>query len=68
MHAVVEKRIAERLARWRSFTDGGSRVPFMFHVHFSLPAEEAALHVAAALKHQLLDRDGLVLRMLPGRS
>jgi cytochrome b561 len=26
----------------------------------------AALHVAAALKHQLLDRDGLVLRMLPG--
>jgi cytochrome b561 len=27
----------------------------------------AALHVAAALKHQWVDRDGLVLRMLPGR-
>jgi cytochrome b561 len=25
------------------------------------------LHVAAALKHQFLDRDGLLLRMLPGR-
>jgi cytochrome b561 len=28
----------------------------------------AALHVAAALKHQWIDRDGLLLRMLPGRS
>ncbi len=28
----------------------------------------AALHVAAALKHQFLDRDGLLFRMLPGRS
>jgi cytochrome b561 len=28
----------------------------------------AGLHVAAALKHQFLDRDGLLLRMLPGRS
>lgn len=27
----------------------------------------AALHVAAALKHQWFDRDGLLLRMLPGR-
>lgn len=26
------------------------------------------LHVAAALKHQLIDRDGLLSRMLPGRS
>lgn len=26
------------------------------------------LHVLAALKHQLIDRDGLVARMLPGRS
>lgn len=25
------------------------------------------LHVAAALKHQFIDRDGLLLRMLPGR-
>ena len=27
----------------------------------------AALHVAAALKHHFVDRDGLPLRMLPGR-
>jgi cytochrome b561 len=27
----------------------------------------AALHVAAALKHHWIDRDGLLLRMLPGR-
>jgi cytochrome b561 len=26
------------------------------------------LHVAAALKHQLIDRDGLLTRMLPGRG
>ena len=26
------------------------------------------LHVAATLKHQFLDRDGLILRMLPGRA
>ena len=26
------------------------------------------LHVAAALKHQLIDRDGLLWRMLPGRA
>lgn len=26
-----------------------------------------ALHVGAALKHQLIDRDGLISRMLPGR-
>jgi cytochrome b561 len=26
----------------------------------------AGLHVAAALKHQFVDRDGLLLRMLPG--
>ena len=28
----------------------------------------AALHIAAALKHQWIDRDGLLSRMLPGRS
>jgi cytochrome b561 len=28
----------------------------------------AGLHVAAALKHQWLDRDGLLLRMMPARS
>jgi cytochrome b561 len=27
-----------------------------------------ALHVLAALKHQLVDRDGIMGRMLPGRS
>jgi cytochrome b561 len=27
----------------------------------------AGLHIAAALKHQLIDRDGLLQRMLPGR-
>jgi cytochrome b561 len=27
----------------------------------------AGLHIAAALKHQWIDRDGLLLRMLPGR-
>ncbi len=28
----------------------------------------AALHVAAAIKHQWVDRDGLLQRMLPGRA
>ena len=28
----------------------------------------AGLHIAAALKHQLIDRDGLLQRMLPGRA
>ena len=28
----------------------------------------ALLHIAAALKHQLVDRDGLLMRMLPGRG
>ena len=27
----------------------------------------AGLHVAAAVKHQFIDRDGLLMRMLPGR-
>ena len=27
----------------------------------------AGLHIAAALKHQWFDRDGLLERMLPGR-
>ena len=26
------------------------------------------LHIAAALKHQFIDRDGLLRRMLPGRN
>ncbi len=39
-------------------------------VHLSLNASLAALvllHVAAALKHQFVDRDGLLARMCPGR-
>ena len=27
-----------------------------------------ALHVAAAMKHTFIDRDGLLRRMLPGRA
>jgi cytochrome b561 len=27
-----------------------------------------ALHIAAALKHQFIDRDGLLRRMLPGKA
>ena len=27
-----------------------------------------ALHIAAALKHQFIDHDGLLRRMLPGRA
>jgi cytochrome b561 len=27
-----------------------------------------ALHVTAALKHQFIDRDGLIARMWPGRA
>ncbi len=27
-----------------------------------------ALHIAAALKHQFIDRDGLLRRMLPGSA
>jgi cytochrome b561 len=37
---------------------------FLVNVLFAL----AGLHIAAALKHQFLDRDGLLLRMLPGRA
>jgi cytochrome b561 len=31
-------------------------------------AAVVALHVAAALKHHFIDRDGLLLRMRPGRG
>ena len=36
-------------------------------LNYSLAAM-LALHVAAALKHQFLDRDGIMQRMLPGRQ
>ena len=44
-----------------------------FDVAFSLPADErlawvVALHVAAALKHQFLDKDGLLNRMWLSRA
>jgi cytochrome b561 len=37
---------------------------FLVNALFAL----VGLHVAAALKHQFVDRDGLFLRMLPGRA
>ena len=40
-------------------------------VHMSVVYSLAALvgvHVAAALKHQLIDRDGIIGRMLPART
>jgi len=35
---------------------------------FNILATIAGLHIAAALKHQFIDRDGLLFRMLPWRS
>lgn len=35
---------------------------------FNILAAIAGLHIAAALKHQFIDRDGLLFRMLPWRS
>ncbi len=35
---------------------------------FNILAAIAGLHIAAALKHQFLDRNGLLFRMLPWRS
>ena len=40
-------------------------------VHMTVVYSLAALvavHVAAALKHQLIDRDGIIGRMLPPRT
>ena len=42
--------------------------PLLKAVHFWLNmtlAAAVAMHVAAALKHQLIDRDGVLKRMLP---
>lgn len=44
---------------------------FLFQVHWLLNKTllaAVAVHVAAALKHQFLDRDGLLERMLPSRQ
>ncbi|RZI80948.1 MAG: cytochrome b [Rubrivivax sp.] len=50
----VDKALAETLKPWH------------FVSAFALMGL-VALHVAAALKHQFIDRDGLLLRMRPGR-
>ncbi len=41
--------------------------PFHKYASFALIGL-AALHTVAAIKHQLIDRDGLIARMLPGRG
>jgi cytochrome b561 len=51
----VDKSLAEMLKPWHATTA------------FAMAAL-VLLHVAAALKHQWLDRDGLLVRMLPGRA
>jgi len=51
----VDKALAEQIKPWHAV------------LAYALAAL-AALHVAAALKHQFVDRDGLVRRMLPGRG
>jgi len=50
----VSKDLAEAIKPWHQYTA------------FALAAL-ALLHIAAALKHQVVDRDGLLARMLPGR-
>ena len=50
----VDKALAALIKPWHEITA------------FAL-AGLVVLHVAAALKHQLIDRDGLLTRMLPGR-
>jgi len=50
----ADKALAELIKPWHKFSAYAM-------------AALVVLHVAAALKHQLIDRDGLLLRMLPGR-
>ena len=50
----VNKALAEAIKPWHKYAA------------FAMAAL-VLLHVAAALKHQLIDRDGLLARMLPGR-
>ena len=50
----ANKTLAESIKPWHAFSA------------YAL-ASIAVMHVAAALKHHLVDRDGLLLRMLPGR-
>lgn len=51
---AVNKPLAEAIKPWHAYAA------------YALAAL-VLLHVAAALKHQLIDRDGLMTRMLPGR-
>ena len=51
----VDKALAEAIKPWHGWSA-------------YLLAVLVALHVGAALKHQLIDRDGLIGRMLPGRG
>ena len=41
--------IQDRLARWHSFVEGGNSLPFLFHMNFPLPEEEAKLPAAPSL-------------------
>ena len=50
----ADKALAELIKPWHRFSAYAM-------------AALVLLHVAAALKHQLIDRDVLLLRMLPGR-
>ena len=50
----VDKALAELIKPWHGYAAYAM-------------AALVVLHVAAALKHQLIDRDGLLARMLPGR-
>ncbi len=51
----VDKALAETIKPWHGYAAYAM-------------AALVALHVAAALKHQFIDRDGLLARMLPGRA
>jgi cytochrome b561 len=51
----VDKALSEAIKPWHAY------------LAYALAAL-VAMHVAAALKHQFVDRDGLILRMLPGRA
>lgn len=50
----VSKELAEAIKPWHQYTA------------FAM-AGLVVLHIAGALKHQIVDRDGLIARMLPGR-
>ncbi len=50
----VSKELAEAIKPWHEYTA------------FAM-AGLVVLHIAGALKHQIVDRDGLIARMLPGK-